>query len=156
MNHLKTAVLGFVALLICPPAVSQVTVAAKEELPFFGRKLPGQGLSGEIVKTALERAGYSPSFVYKTWADTYEGTLIGVYDIVGSIWFTEQRAKEFSYSQPYLFHEITFIKRKADQDISFSHLDDLDGLIIGTVKGYAYRDDFLQSKKLLQDLSCIL
>jgi len=153
MNHLKTTLLAFIALFASPAVLSQtvaVTVAAKEELPYFGRNLPGQGLSAEIVKTALERAGYSPSFVFKTWSNTYEGAQIGVYDIVGSIWYTEERAKEFAFSKPYLFHEIKFIKRKADQAITFDTLDDLDGLIIGTVKGYAYRDDFLRSKKFIR------
>ena len=153
MNHLKTAVLALIALLACSPALSKtvaVKVAAKEELPYFGRNLPGMGLSAEIVKTALERTGYSPSFVFKTWADTYEGAEIGVYDIVGSIWYTDERAKEFAFSEPYLFHEIKFIKRKADQAITFNTLDDLDGLIIGTVKGYAYGDDFLRSTKFIR------
>jgi polar amino acid transport system substrate-binding protein len=153
MIHLKTVLLAFLAFIASSPVLSQtvaVTVAAKEELPYFGRNLPGQGLSAEIVRTALERAGYSPSFVFKTWADTYEGAQIGVYDIVGSIWYTEERAKEFAFSEPYLFHEIKFIKRKDGQAITFKTLDDLDGLIIGTVKGYAYRDDFLQSKKFIR------
>ncbi len=153
MNHLKTALLALIMLLACSPALSQavaVTVAAKEELPYFGRNLPGQGLSAEIVRTALERAGYSPSFVFKTWADTYEGAQIGVYDIVGSIWYTQERAKEFAFSEPYLLHEIKFIKRKDDQAITFNTLDDLDGLIIGTVKGYAYGDGFLRSTKFIR------
>lgn len=153
MNHLKTALLGFLALITASPVLSQtvaVIVAAKEELPYFGRNLPGQGLSSEIVRMALERAGYSPSFVFKTWANTYEGAQIGVYDIVGSIWYTEERAKEFAFSEPYLLHKIKFIKRKEDQAITFNTLGDLDGLIIGTVKGYAYRDDFLQSRKFIR------
>lgn len=153
MNHLKAALLGFLALIASSPVLSQtvgVIVAAKEELPYFGRNLPGRGLSAEIVRTAFERAGYSPSFVFKTWADTYEGAQIGVYDIAGSIWYTDERAKEFVFSEPYLFHEIQFIKRKADQTITFNTLDDLDGLIIGTVKGYAYGDDFLRSTKFIR------
>ena len=153
MNHLRTTLLALLALLASSPVLSQpvaVKVAATEELPYFGRNLPGQGLSAEIVKTALERAGYSPAFVFKTWADTYEGAEIGVYDIVGSIWYTDERAKQFAFSKPYLFHEIRFIKRTADQAIQFETLGDLDGLVIGIVKGYAYGDDFLRSTQFIR------
>ncbi|MGH8550227.1 MAG: substrate-binding periplasmic protein [Methylococcales bacterium] len=130
--------------------VSALTVVAKEEAPFISRKLPGQGLSATIVKTALERAGYSVSFAFETWPRAYEGAEIGVYDVVGSIWYTDERARDFNFSVPYLEHEVKFIKRKADPDIQFDSLADLDGLVIGTLEGYAYDDEFLKSRKFIR------
>jgi polar amino acid transport system substrate-binding protein len=130
--------------------VSSLTVVAKEEAPFISRKLPGQGISAKIVRTALERAGYTVSFAFESWPRAYEGAEIGVYDIVGSIWYTDERARDFVFSEPYLYHEIKFIRRKIDQDIKFNSLDDLDGLVIGTLEGYAYDDEFLKSRRFIK------
>ncbi|MCI0666442.1 MAG: transporter substrate-binding domain-containing protein [Methylococcaceae bacterium] len=140
----------FWGLLWTAPEVSALTVVAKEEEPFISRKLPGQGLSATIVKSALERAGYPVTFAFETWPRAYEGAEIGVYDIVGSIWYTDERAREFEFSDPYLMHEIKFIKRKSDQDIKFDSLDDLDGLVVGTLQDYAYDDEFLKSRKFIK------
>ena len=129
---------------------SALTVVVKEEPPYFSHKLPGQGLSASIVKTALAKAGYPVSFAFESWPRAYEGAEIGVYDVVGSIWYTDERAREFHFSEPYLMHEIKFIKRKSDQDIRFESLDDLDGLIVGTLQGYAYDDEFLKSRKFVK------
>lgn len=129
---------------------SALTIVAKEEAPFISRKLPGQGLSATIVKTAMARAGYSATFAFETWPRAYEGAAIGVYDVIGSIWYTEERAREFNFSDPYLVHEIKFIKRRVDRDIKFDSLDDLDGLVIGTLEGYAYDDAFLESRRFIK------
>lgn len=152
MSILKQPVvlLFFSGFLLSAGAVPALSVVAKEEAPYMSRKLPDLGLSAKIVKTALERAGYPVSFAFENWPRAYEGAEIGVYDIVGSIWFTDQRAKEFAFSAPYLFHEIKFIKRKSDRRIKFESLDDLDGLIVGTLKGYAYQGDFLKSRKFIK------
>lgn len=152
MNIMKqpVAFLFFCGMLLPAGVVSALSIVAKEEAPYMSRKLPDQGLSAKLVRTALERAGYTANFAFESWPRAYEGAEIGVYDIVGSIWFTEERDKDFAFSSPYLFHEIKFIKRKSDQDIKFESLDDLDGLIIGTLKGYAYQDDFVKSRKFVK------
>jgi polar amino acid transport system substrate-binding protein len=130
--------------------VSALSVVVKEEAPYIGNDLPEQGLSIKIINTAFERAGYKTNFVFETWPRTYEGGLIGIYDVIGSIWHTDEREKDFVFSEAYLFHEIKFIKRKADTYIKFNNLNDLEGLIIGTLKNYAYREDFTGSKKFIK------
>ena len=70
--------------------------------------------------------------------------------MIGSIWHTKEREKDFAFSDAYLFHEIKFIKRKGDAEIKFNTLDDLQGLIIGTLKNYAYCDDFTESRKIIK------
>lgn len=127
-----------------------LSVVAKEEPPYISNKLPGQGLSAKIVKTAFERAGYPVTFSFESWPRAYEGVQIGVFDIVGSIWYTDERARDFAFSEPYLYHEIKFVKRKSDTEIKFTSLNDLDGLVIGTLEGYAYDDVFLKSRKFIK------
>jgi len=127
-----------------------LSVVVKEEAPYIGRQLLNQGLSIEIVNTVFQRAGIKPSIVFETWPRAYEGGVIGIYDVIGSIWKTEAREKDLVFSQAYLFHELKFIKRKADTNIQFKQLSDLNGLIVGVLKDYSYRDDFNQSRKILK------
>ncbi len=148
---LSTAALISIVFLFCfSPLTSALSIVAKEEAPYIGNELPNQGLSIEIINTAFQRAGYKTNFVFETWPRTYEGGLIGIYDVIGSIWHTKDREKDFVFSDAYLFHEIKFIKRKDDTEIKFNTLDDLQGLIIGTLKNYAYRDNFTQSRKIIK------
>ncbi len=141
---------SFVFLLCFSQLVSALSIVVKEEAPYIGNDLPEQGLSIKIINTAFERAGYKTNIIFETWPQTYEGGLIGIYDVIGSIWYTDEREKDFVFSAAYLFHEIKFIKRKADAYIKFNNLNDLDGLIIGTLKNYAYREDFTGSKKFIK------
>ncbi len=131
-------------------SVPALTVVAKIEPPYFSRKMPQEGLSAAIVYVALKRAGYTATFSFESWPRAYEGAQLGVYDVVGSIWYTEERNKEFAFSDAYLFHEIKFIKRKVDKEISYRKLDDLDGMLVGTLKNYAYGEEFLSSKKIIR------
>lgn len=150
---MKTSLLSLITIifLLCFSSLtSALSIVAKEESPYIGSELPAQGLSIEIIKTALERTGYKTNVTFETWPRTYEGALIGIYDVIGSIWQTEKRKKDFIFSDAYLFHEIKFIKRKADVNISFNNLNDLQGLIVGTLKSYAYREDFINSKNIIK------
>ena len=152
-NNMKisTAALISIVFLFCfSPLTSALSIVSKEEAPYVGNELLNQGLSIEIINTAFQRAGYKTSFVFETWPRTYESGLIGVYDVIGSIWRTKDREKDFVFSDAYLFHEIKFIKRKVDTEVKFNNLDDLQGLIIGTLKNYAYRDNFTQSRKIIK------
>ncbi len=150
MNLVKGICCSFLLLLLFSPIASALNIVVKEEPPYAGKTLPGNGLSMEIVQKALQMAGYKTELVFETWPRAYEGASIGIYDVVGSIWYTEKRTHDFAFSEPYLLHEIKFIKRKSAQDIKFTRLDDLDGLIIGTLKGYAYQDAFLQSRQFIR------
>jgi len=146
MKNLITLVL----LLVLSAQASALSIVVKEEAPYIGRQLLNQGLSIEIVNAVFQRAGIKPSIVFETWPRAYEGGVIGIYDVIGSIWKTKAREKDLVFSQAYLFHELKFIKRKADTNILFKQLSDLNGLIVGVLKDYSYRDDFNQSRKILK------
>ncbi|MFW5444059.1 MAG: substrate-binding periplasmic protein [Methylococcaceae bacterium] len=150
MKISKSTLLSILFLICFSPLTSALSIVAKEEAPYIGKELPNQGLSIDIINTVLQRAGYKTTFAFETWPRTYEGGLIGIYDVIGSIWQTKDREKDFVFSDAYLFHEIKFIKRRVDTEIKFNNLDDLRGLIIGTLKNYAYRDDFTNSAKIVK------
>jgi polar amino acid transport system substrate-binding protein len=112
--------------------------------PYSGADLPGQGLAIELVTTALERAGYSASVSIDSLERILEGSKTGSYDVFATPWYTMERDRFLHFSRPYLESSIRFIKRK-HSDFAYTTFDDLDGLRIGVVKGYAYDEDFNQS-----------
>jgi len=146
MNKLTLLLL----LSFVSPISYALSIVVKEEAPYIGNQLLNQGLSIEIINTIFQRSGIKPSIVFETWPRAYEGGSIGIYDVIGSIWKTKEREKDLAFSQPYLFHELKFIKRKTDTNIQFKQLSDLNGLIVGVLKGYVYSDDFNQSRKILK------
>jgi len=54
---------------------------------------------------------------------------------------TENRKKDFFFSEPYGENQIKFIKRKGDS-FEFENLESLEGLSVGVIRGYGYGDDF--------------
>jgi polar amino acid transport system substrate-binding protein len=117
--------------------------------PYDGEDLPQKGMSNALISTALERAGYRLSYVFDTWPRVLEGARLGVYDVLPAVWYTKDRARDLAFSKPYLASDVRFIKRK-DRKIAFNSLADLEGLMIGIVKDYAYGEQFAQAPGLIR------
>lgn len=129
--------------LTAPLHATQLNVATSEWLPYVGQDLPNHGLAIDIVNTALQRAGYEPVVEIKNWSRTLEGANVGVYDLIAAAWYSNERARQFTFSKPYLYNEIKILKR-ADSNFEFNSLADLQGKSIGVVEDYAYGDAFAQ------------
>jgi len=117
--------------------------------PYSGQELPEQGLAVDLVATALKRAGYSPKIRVDSLDRILEGGKIGVYDVFATPWYSDERNDYLLFSKPYLESYIRFIKQK-DKDYEFDSLDDLSGKLVGVVAGYAYGDEFNQSRDIIR------
>lgn len=109
--------------------------------PYLDTELPNGGLAVDIVRTALTRAGYEVQGNVEPWSRAYEGTSIGVYDVVAAIWQNEARGEELIFSNPYLLNDIIFMSRQGVLG-SYNTLNDLTGYRIGVVRDYAYDETF--------------
>ena len=110
--------------------------------PYIDKAHPKFGIATEIVTTALSRSGYEfNNITFGTWSDILNGGEIGVYDVIIAGWHSEEREKFFGFSEPYLFNEIRFIKKKG-KPVKYESLGDLKGLLVGIVQDYAYSPDF--------------
>ncbi len=117
--------------------------------PYIDKSQQSKGMAMEIVTVALQRRGYQTRISIETWPRALEGVEIGVYDLVAAIWKTREREKTLFFSQPYLANQIKFIKNK-DTEVQYRTLEDLKGLLIGTVRNYAYDKDFLETQDLIK------
>ncbi len=117
--------------------------------PYIDKNHQFKGMAMEIVTRALQRRGYQSRTNIETWPRALEGVEIGVYDVVAAVWKTPEREKKLLFSWPYLVNQIKFIKMK-DTKVQYRTLADLKGLLIGTVRNYAYDKDFLATQALIK------
>ncbi len=133
----------YAIFLFCSSAAiaDELKLATSSWPPYVDENLPGKGLAIKIVTVALARAGYSTELKIESWTRSLEGTDIGVYDVIPTAWYSEIRARAFTFSKPYLTNKIMFLKRKGDA-FTFNNLSDLNSRIIGIIPNYAYGHEF--------------
>ncbi len=109
--------------------------------PYVDGALPDQGLAMSLVTTALHRAGYESVATLEPWPYALEATITGDYDVLASVWHTDERARDLTFSQPFISNHLKLIKRR-DRDIAVRDVSDLKGLRV--VEDYAYTEDAYQ------------
>ena len=123
---------------------AKTLTAAQDPWPPFVTSEAPHGLSVELVSAALETQGYQLEFQIMPWARALSEVQTGNIDLLIATWFTEQRTRNFAYSDHYLYNQIKFITLPTNT-FEYSGLDSLAGKRVGTVRGYGYGDDFLNS-----------
>ncbi|MGD2073603.1 MAG: transporter substrate-binding domain-containing protein [Gammaproteobacteria bacterium] len=117
--------------------------------PYSDQGLPEQGLAVDLVTSALQRAGHRTLVRVDSLDRILEGGKIGVYDVFATPWYSEERDQYLAFSKPYLESRIRFIKRR-NKEFEFNDFEDLQGMMIGVVKDYAYDDGFNESRDLIK------
>mgnify|MGYP006277399649 CR=1 FL=1 len=131
----------FTLLLALPAAAETLTVAADPWPPFVNEDHEEGGVALAIIREALSRKGYQVELNIMPWARAEDGVRSGDYDILPGTWYTESRAEELRYSEPYATNEVKFIKR-ADDDFEYNGMDSLSGKTVGVIRDYGYGDKF--------------
>ena len=126
-----------------------ISIVSNQWPPYVNDAAPEKGLAVELVTKALQRKGYQSNLHIDSWQRALEGVRIGVFDATCAIWKTAAREQELLFSEPYLNNKISFIKKKT-LAIDYQHFTDLTGLIIGTLRDYAYNEEFNQSRILIK------
>ena len=148
-NIIRILVFSQFVIMSALVSATQLNVATSEWIPYIGKKLPNDGLAMDIVNTALKRAGYETIVTIQAWTRTLEGADLGVYDLIAAAWHSKEREKTFLFSKPYIYNEIKLVKH-ADSSFDYKTPADLDGRVVGTVKGYAYGDEFDNARGILR------
>lgn len=131
------------ALLLGSTTLSAQTITAAGDPwpPFLDPDHPQQGVAAELVKAAFASQGHELKFTFVPWQRALDGVKEGEYDVLIGAWKTQEREGFLKFSEPYLFNDVKFIKKKGS-DFEYSGMDSLTGKTIGTVRGYGYGDTF--------------
>ncbi|WP_020410942.1 substrate-binding periplasmic protein [Hahella ganghwensis] len=139
----KRILLVMICLFVTTTNAEQLLVGVEHSWPpFIGRDLQKEGLATEIVRQAFKTQGYKFQMKWLPWKRAIEGVSELKYDLVPGAWYTDERNKEFYFSDPYLSNRIVFIKR-VDDPFEYDGLTSLKGKTIGTIKEYGYLESFM-------------
>ena len=129
--------------LTCSSVFAQtpVTLTASTSPPYSDIKLPEQGLAMELVSHVLKHGGYSPEISFKVWSRAMEGVDVGLYDALAAAWYTDERAKHYIFSEPYLNSKLILLKLRSDPS-RYADKSYLRGKRLGTQEGFAYGINF--------------
>jgi polar amino acid transport system substrate-binding protein len=121
---------------------SKIVLTSLEWPPYTGAGLPGQGMTSEVVRAAFEAVGYTVEIRFLPWkralADVWQDP-----DVVGAFpeYASPDRQRSFLLSDVIGISPVGLVHLKS-RPLHWRRLQDLSGLSIGTVQGYANTEDF--------------
>jgi polar amino acid transport system substrate-binding protein len=129
-------------LLVAQDALAQkLRLAGDAWAPYADVSLLNGGLSTDLIRTALGRAGYATEYEQVPWARAVHGVSEGRYDILINAWYSEERTRIGQFSGEYLINRLRFLKRKTSS-IDYQNLTQLHPYSIAVVRSYAYSPAF--------------
>lgn len=126
------------------PAITELQISAGEWPPFLSASLPQQGAVALLIRDLFAEVGLKVSFTFLPWARAYHDTTNGKY-VATAVWmFSQDRTKDFLYSDAILDEKFVFFHLK-QRPFDWQQLSDLQGLLLGGGLGYSYGHDFDQA-----------
>lgn len=149
---MKTSIARLLPIALMAFAASSSHAAEKKTLravadvwqPYISKENPSGGLSSEIVKAAFATQGYDMNLEFVAWVRALSDLKSGSYDLIPDAWMSEERKKDYLFSDPYLVNEVKFLTRKGET-FAFDGLKSLTGKRVGIIRGYAYSDEFTKA-----------
>ncbi len=159
----RSGILALLLMLALPSSAETVRMLANTSPPYADNKLPEQGLALELVSHVLERAGYDADIQIEIWSRAMEGVRIGLYDALATAWYSDERAKDFIFSDPYLESQLILVSVRSNP-VMVRDLSQLQGRRLGVRSDYAYGIDFasipglvlVEENHLIQNLMNLL
>lgn len=106
--------------------------------PYTDASLPEGGLSVELIRTALGRAGYRVEYVEQPWERALRGFRRGQFDLIND-WFTASHAGYARYGAPFLINRVRWVQQR-DGGIVYRGLESLAPYRVALGRGYVYSD----------------
>ncbi|WDE01786.1 transporter substrate-binding domain-containing protein [Thalassomonas actiniarum] len=130
-----------------------VNLATLQWPPYIGENLCNKGWVFQYAVALLVQKGYQVNIHFYPWARAVRLVELGAMDILFPEYFIESNAPSdnikgtsrrdlLELSKPYPGGEISFLKRKAEQDKFQGKLKNLVGEKIGVVRGYQNTPEF--------------
>ncbi|MBU0651038.1 transporter substrate-binding domain-containing protein [bacterium] len=116
----------------------------------FEDKGKPSGVLVDIVQTVFQKAGVQLELKFLPFEQAYKQAKNGKINGLFNFYKTEDRLKSFDYSEPTIKNPLIFFVRK-DSEMYFNKLEDLKGLKIGVMPGYAYGKDFDESSLFVRE-----
>ena len=128
-------------------ALIPLQLSAGEWPPFLSESLPHQGAVAHLLSDIFAAAGYQVSFTFLPWGRAYHDSANGKYAATAVWMHSEDRTRDFLYSEPVLSEKFVFFHLKK-RPFNWQQLSDLRGLHLGGGLGYSYGPNFDQALQM--------
>lgn len=121
-----------------------VKVATVEWPPYFSAGFPEQGLLADMAKKAFAHSGITAEVHFMPWMRAMRLGKIGAYNAVLGAYRSEEREREYFYSQTLVHTNLGFVTLKSSKGrVTYGgDLESLNPYVVGIMKGHVYRADF--------------
>lgn len=144
---LAALLMSFLSSFVSSPANAEVVrLAVGEWPPYISQKLKHNGLSSHIITEAFSNVGIEVRYDFLPWARAMKEASVGNSNGTHSLFYSEERAKHFLFSDPVLNSEYVFFYLKL-RPFDWRQFEDLKGMTIGVTYGYFYGDEFSRSQQ---------
>jgi polar amino acid transport system substrate-binding protein len=145
MFHMMMCCVVIIGLMTAetPAAPRTLVFATLDAPPYFGENLPDGGFYTELSREAFQRVGYTLEVEFMPWNRALELARQGDYDGMLGMYYTEQRANDFIYTESIYDDEVVFFSRKGET-ITYTTLQDLTPYSIGALLGAAEIENLKQ------------
>lgn len=109
--------------------------------PYTDPNIENHGFLSEIASVSFKEVGIDMNLEFVPWNRASELTKKGFYDGLLGAFITEQRSKNFYFSNP-IYKDVVLIYSLADSKIKIDEFSDLYNFSIGIVRGYSYSKEF--------------
>lgn len=120
------------------PDVQSITVVLDDNYPPYSFKNEQGRLQGILVdewRLWEEKTGVRVNLIPMPWGQALSGMLAGEYDVIDTIFYTEERAKALSFTDPYADIDVGIFFRNNISGLASA--DDLKGFRVGVKAGDA-------------------
>jgi len=158
-SALVFVVSGLLLVTVAAQAQQPLKLMANTSPPYADQKLPDRGLALEIVEHVFAQTTVSPEISIENWSRAVEGAKLGVYNGLAAALYSDERATDLLFSEPYLSSKLIILKRRGEPR-RFTQLSQLSGARLGVRVDYAYGVDLaavprltlVQENHLIQNL----
>ncbi|WP_147822447.1 substrate-binding periplasmic protein [Salidesulfovibrio onnuriiensis] len=152
----RTILFTAVALLVLSfPAFGQDTIsfATVDWQPYAGEYLPEYGVGSAIIAEACRRVGLKASFHFMPWKRAMDDVARGKYDALYSAYYSEERARTYALSRPYIHGQLVLCARKGNRLKWDGTIRSLAPYRLGVVLGYVNTPEFDGADYLQKDVA---
>lgn len=139
--------IGLAFVSLGAQAQQPLKLMANTSPPYADERLPQRGLALELVEHVFASTPVKPEVSIENWSRAVEGAKLGVYNGLAAAWYSDERARDLLYSEPYLSSKLIILKRR-NEVRNFSDLRQLSGARLGVRTDYAYGVDLAAIPRL--------
>lgn len=130
-----------------PAGPAEVILATGEWEPYTAEKLEGQGAFTEIVSAVFKEMGQPVKYQFYPWKRAESEALAGNVFAVFPYIVTDERKKDFDFSDPVLVStgKFFYMPERQNGEITYDKFEDLQAYNVGGVLGYWYENPFKEA-----------